>query len=78
MPSLDQLKPGQKGQVENVTGSAALVQRLMELGLLEGEEVEVLRFAPLGDPMEIWLCGSRLSLRKAEAAGVQVRLGASS
>jgi Fe2+ transport system protein FeoA len=72
MPSLDQLRAGQRGRVEAVTGEDALVQRLLEMGLLEGEEVEVLGFAPLGGPMEIRLGDYRLSLRRSEAARVLV------
>ena len=41
MPSLDQLRPGQRGRIAALTGDDALVQRLMEMGLFEGEEVEV-------------------------------------
>jgi ferrous iron transport protein A len=72
MASLDQLKTGQKARVDAVAGEDALVQRLLEMGLLEGEEVEVLGFAPLGDPMEIRLGDYRLSLRRREAARVLV------
>jgi ferrous iron transport protein A len=46
----------------------------MEMGLLEGETVEVLGFAPLGDPMEIRLQDYTLSLRKTEAGRVHVTL----
>jgi ferrous iron transport protein A len=70
--TLDQLQSGQRGRVLSLQGDAALVQRLMELGVLEGEEVEVVGFAPLGDPIEIRLGNSRLSLRRAEAAGIEV------
>jgi len=72
MPTLDQLRPGQRGFVEAVQGHDALVQRLFEMGLLEGEEIEVIGFAPLGDPMEIRLGDYRLSLRRSEAARVSV------
>jgi ferrous iron transport protein A len=72
MLTLDQLKVGQKGRVQSVNGEPALVQRLMEMGILEGEEIEVLAFAPLGDPMEISCTYSRVSLRRQEAAGIQV------
>jgi ferrous iron transport protein A len=72
MPSLDQLRVGQRGKVEAVTGADALVQRLLEMGLIEGEEVEVLGFAPLGDPMEIRLRDYRLSLRRREAARILI------
>ena len=74
MPSLDQLQSGQRARVEGVAGNDAVVQRLLEMGLLEGEEIEVLGFAPLGDPMEIRLRDYRLSLRRQEAAGVTVQV----
>ncbi len=73
MASLDQLQQGQRARVEAIAGDDALVQRLLEMGLIEGEEVEVLGFAPFGDPIEIRLCDYRLSLRRGEAARVTVR-----
>ncbi|HEV3447039.1 MAG TPA: FeoA family protein [Gemmataceae bacterium] len=74
MPSLDQLRIGQIGRIESVRGTDAIVQRLFEMGLLEGEQVQVLGFAPLGDPMEIRLNDYRLSLRRSEAARVLVKM----
>ena len=72
MVPLDQLQSGQRGRIGGLEGADPLVQRLMEMGLFEGEEVEVLGFAPLGDPMEIRLPDYRLSLRRTEAARVAV------
>jgi ferrous iron transport protein A len=72
MPSLDQLRLGERARVEEIRGDDAIVQRLLEMGLLEGEEVEVIGFAPLGDPLEIRLRDYRLSLRRSEAARVLV------
>jgi ferrous iron transport protein A len=74
MPTLADLSPGQKAEVLSVSGDPALVQRLYEFGLLEGEQVEVVALAPLGDPIEIRFANSRLSLRKAEAANLTVRI----
>ena len=74
MPALDQLRVGQRARVERIEGDDALVQRLLEMGLLEGEEVEVIGFAPLGDPLELQLTDYRLCLRRREAARVTVRL----
>lgn len=71
--SLDRLSPGQRGLVVSLTGEPRLVQRLMEMGLLEGDEVELLAVAPLGDPLELRLRDSRLSLRREDAAGVEVQ-----
>jgi ferrous iron transport protein A len=72
MPSLDQLKLGQRARIESLAGHDGIGQRLLEMGLLEGEEIEVVAFAPLGDPIEIRLRDCRLSLRRSEAARVQV------
>jgi Fe2+ transport system protein FeoA len=74
MPTLDQLAPGQRGEVLSLAGDPGLVQRLYELGLMEGEEVELVALAPLGDPIEIRLGNSRLTLRKAEAIGIRIEL----
>jgi ferrous iron transport protein A len=74
MSTLSELRPGTRAAVLEVSGEPDLVQRLYEFGLLEGEEIEVLALAPLGDPIEIRLGNTRLSLRKSEAAGIVVRL----
>ena len=74
MATLADLSPGQSAEVVAVSGDPALVQRLYEMGLLEGERVEVVARAPLGDPIEIKFGNSRLSLRKAEAANVAVEI----
>ena len=70
--TLDQLAPGDVATVESLAGEAGLVQRLYEIGLFEGEAVEVVAFAPLGDPVEVRVGATRLSLRKREAAAVTV------
>jgi ferrous iron transport protein A len=72
MPSLDQIRPGQRVRIESIQEDGAVSQRLMEMGLLEGEEITVLALAPLGDPIEIRLRDWRLSLRRSEAARIQV------
>ncbi len=72
--SLDRLSPGQRGRIVSLKGDTAVVQRLMEMGMLEGDEVELIAFAPLGDPLEVRLGDYRLSLRRNEAARVEVQL----
>jgi ferrous iron transport protein A len=74
MPSLDQLRVGQQASIEAVRGNDTLVQRLLEMGLLEGEQIQVVSVAPLGDPIEIRLRDYRLSLRRSEAARIGVSL----
>jgi ferrous iron transport protein A len=72
MPALSDLRPGDRAEVTAITGEPNLVQRLYEFGLFEGETVELVGVAPLGDPIEIRLGNTRLTLRRAEAAGVSV------
>jgi ferrous iron transport protein A len=74
MPSLDQLRVGQTARIDSLVGQDTLVQRLLEMGLLDGEEIEVIGVAPLGDPVEIRVRDYRLSLRRSEAARVQVSI----
>jgi ferrous iron transport protein A len=74
MATLDQLHVGQRASIQALQGNDLLIQRLLEMGLLEGEEIEVVGFAPLGDPMEIRLRDYRLSLRRSEAARILVTL----
>jgi ferrous iron transport protein A len=73
MPNLNDLRPGQSAVIVSIAGAPALVQRLYEFGLFEGETVEFVATAPLGDPIEIRTGNTRLSLRKSEAAGIQIR-----
>lgn len=72
MTTLAELTPGSRARIVSVSGSDALSARLMEMGLIEGETVEYLGPAPLGDPLEFRVCGYRLSLRQTEARRVQV------
>lgn len=64
---LSQLNPGQKGTIVSFT-DAQMAVKLMEMGCLPGETVEVERYAPFGDPIAIRVAGYQLCLRKAEAA----------
>lgn len=69
---LADLRAGERGRVENGTADHPAFQRLLAMGLLPGTEVSVVQVAPLGDPVEVEFRGMRLSLRKADAATVQV------
>jgi Fe2+ transport system protein FeoA len=72
MLTLEQVAPGVVVVVETVGGARAFRRRLMELGIIPGTRVEVLRVAPFGDPMELSARGCNLSIRAAEAREVQV------
>ena len=69
---LSALAIGQRGRVIGFDLPPGQRQRLLEMGLTSGVEFQVVRFAPLGDPIEVKVRGYHLSLRKNEAAGVKV------
>ena len=70
--TLATLRPGQTGTVTGFKTVDDLALRLMQMGIIEGADVEVLRYAPAGDPIEIRVLGYALSLRSNEAANVLV------
>ncbi|MFZ9825267.1 MAG: FeoA family protein [Gemmataceae bacterium] len=74
MPSLDQIPVGTRGVILSITGEDVIAQRLMEMGVIDGEPFHLLRTAPLGDPLDVEIHGYRLSLRKTEASRVQVQI----
>ncbi len=72
MPQLHEVKPGHRATVVSWTSTPPV--RLLEMGLLPGTEVEMVRLAPLGDPLEIRVRGYLLSLRREEASAIEVEL----
>lgn len=69
---LSGFQPGQRGKVLAIDLPGEQRGRIMEMGLTVGTTIEFVRCAPLGDPIEVKVRGSHLSLRKAEAAGIHV------
>ena len=72
MLTLAEISPGQSALITHIVGDDTLSMRLLEMGVIDGERVEVIGRAPLGDPIEIAIRGYRLSLRKQEAERVAV------
>ena len=70
--TLADLQPGEAAAVAGFLGSQSATQRLQEMGLTEGERIELVAVAPLGDPLEILLRGYHLSVRKSDARLVAV------
>ena len=66
------LKVGDSAVILNVGGEGQLRKRLLDLGVTKGTKVTMVRIAPFGDPIEIQLRGYRLTLRKSEAAIVEI------
>lgn len=70
--ALDQLQPGERATVRAMDGDPDAVRRLMDLGVIRGTPVEVVRRAPLGDPIEVRIRGFMLTLRRSEAEHITV------
>jgi len=71
---LSDLCPGMNARIAFVSGRGAIRKRLMEMGLTSDARLEVIRVAPLGDPVEIKVRGYHLSLRKSEAEHIEVEV----
>jgi Fe2+ transport system protein FeoA len=69
---LSGLAVGETAVVSRVRGARAMVRRLLELGLVPGTRVTVRRTAPLGDPVELRVRNYALSIRRADARGIDV------
>ena len=69
---LNSLHPGQSARITEVGGEGALRQHFLDMGMIPGAEVTVIKLAPLGDPMELRIHGYELTLRLAEAEQITI------
>jgi ferrous iron transport protein A len=72
MMTLDNVSTGKTVKIVRLNSTGPVKRRLMDMGLLKGVEATVLRIAPLGDPVELSVRGYDLSIRKSEAALIEV------
>ncbi|HID71461.1 MAG TPA: iron transporter [Thermoplasmata archaeon] len=72
--TLDKVEAGRKGVVVKIKGRGPTKRRLMDMGIVSGALIEVIRKAPLGEPIEFKIKGYHLTLRKDEAEMVTVEL----
>ncbi|MCI6191240.1 MAG: ferrous iron transport protein A [Clostridium sp.] len=70
--NLKEVKVGDTVKVVKLTGQGATKRRIMDMGITKGVEIYVRKVAPLGDPVEVTVRGYELSLRKADAAMIEV------
>lgn len=70
--TLKDVKVGKRAKVLKVGGEGAIKRRIMDMGITKGVEIYVRKVAPLGDPMELFVRGYELSLRKADAQMIEV------
>lgn len=71
---LSQMQPGEAGVVVKINGSGNVKFRLIDMGVVKGSKLQVVKFAPLGDPIEIKIKGFSLSLRKNESEMIDVEV----
>ena len=69
---LADLAPGGRGIVRRLSGEPKILRRLMELGFVPGTQVELVRRAPMGDPIELRIRDTHFSLRRSEANRIDV------
>ena len=72
MRTLAVVKTGETVRVEKLNGGGALRRRVMDMGITKGTQIYVRKVAPLGDPVEVTVRGYELSIRKVEAASIEV------
>ena len=72
MKTLKEVQVGQTTQVVKLHCTGAIKRRIMDMGITKGVEVYVRKVAPLGDPIEITVRGYELSIRKEDAASIEV------
>jgi len=70
--TLTNLPKGTNAKVISVTGNNLITRRLMEMGVVPGVSVKVIKSAPFGDPIEIRIRGYSLAVRKSEADTIEV------
>lgn len=74
LKKLDQIAKGETGLVKNVEGDGKIRRRLFDMGVTPGAVVTLRKKAPMGDPIEVTIRGYELSLRKVEAALVNIEV----
>lgn len=69
---LSELKTGQTARIKKLSCSGTLKSKLLDMGVLNGERIKIVRIAPLGDPVEVLIKQYKLSLRKKDIEGIIV------
>lgn len=72
--TLKEVRPGKTVKVVKISGDGAIKRRIMDMGITKGVEVFVRKVAPLGDPVEITVRGYELSVRKADAELIEIKV----
>ncbi len=73
MKTLKDVKIGETAVIAKINGEGAIKRRIMDMGLTKGTSIKVRKVAPLGDPIEITVRGYELTLRKEDAAKIDMK-----
>ena len=71
--TLKELQVGKTATILSVGGSGALRQHFLDMGLIQGTEVTIVKYAPMGDPVEIRIHGYELTIRLEDAGQIEIR-----
>lgn len=74
MLTLDKVDVNEKVRVIGIEGERAVRRRIMDMGITKGTEIEIVRIAPLGDPIDVKVRGYQLSIRMEDASNIDVEL----
>jgi ferrous iron transport protein A len=72
--NLTELKIGQNSRITKIGSVVPIRRRLMDMGVLVGEQIKIDKVAPMGDPIEVTIKNYKLSLRKNEAVNIDVEV----
>lgn len=71
--TLDEIQPHKTVIIEEVNATGILLQKLYDMGFIEGNKIKLIRYSPLKDPIEVQLLSYHITLRKNEANAIKVR-----
>jgi ferrous iron transport protein A len=71
--TLASLSVGESGVIKDITGDSSITKRLMEMGILPGVMIKVVRTAPFGCPIQVRVKGYNLAMRKSEAESIEIQ-----
>ncbi|MGF0039416.1 FeoA family protein [Peptoniphilaceae bacterium SGI.131] len=72
--TLDKAELGQSVKVSKINGSPMIKRRIMDMGITKNTQIDVIKYAPLGDPIEVRVRGYQLSIRKNDAQNIEVEV----
>lgn len=71
--TLNELKKSDIAVISEITAQGVLLQKLYDMGFIEGEEIQLIRSSPLNDPIEVQILSYKITLRREEAKSIKVR-----